>query len=83
MTIIAMPGVMLPNDEGAPDLPGQGRYIAIPSGATARLNVIRMQTETFSDVSLAPAPRIPFEDDDSPLHYEKNMAIYGKDAFYP
>jgi PKD repeat protein len=83
MTVIAMPGVMLPNDEGAPDLPGQGRYIAIPSGATARLNVIRMQTETFSDVSLAPAPRIPFEDDDSPLHYEKNMAIYGKDAFYP
>jgi len=83
MTVVTMPGVLLPNDEGAPDLPGHGRYIAIPAGATARLNVVRMQTETYSDIMLAPAPRIPFEDDDSPLHYEKNMAIYGEDAFYP
>jgi PKD repeat protein len=83
MAVINMPGVLLPNDEGAPNLPGQGRYIAMPVGATAKLNIVSMQTETFSNIEVAPSPRIPFEDDDSPLHYEKNMEIYGQNAFYP
>jgi len=83
MTVINMPGIMLPNDEGAPNLPGDGRYIAIPAGATAKLNVIRMQVETYQNINMAPSPRIPFENDDSPLHYEKNMDIYGTNAFYP
>ncbi|MCD4725076.1 MAG: T9SS type A sorting domain-containing protein [Bacteroidales bacterium] len=83
MTVINMPGILLPNDEGAPNLPGAGRYIAMPVGATAKLNIVSMQTETYSNIEIAPSPRIPFEDDDSPLHYEKNMEIYGQNAFYP
>jgi PKD repeat protein len=83
MTVVNMPGVFLPNDEGAPNIPGEGRYIAMPSGAEARLNIVNMRAETFSNIEVAPSPRIPFEDDDSPLHYEKNMAIYGQNAFYP
>ncbi|MEN8223791.1 MAG: C25 family cysteine peptidase [Bacteroidota bacterium] len=83
MTVINMPGVFLPNDEGAPNLPGEGRYIAIPAGATASLNIKSMRTETYSNIEVAPSPRIPFEDDDSPLYYEKNMEIYGQDALYP
>ena len=35
MSMLTMPGVMLPNEAGAPDLPGGARYIAIPQGATA------------------------------------------------
>ena len=76
MTVINMPGILLPNDEGAPNLPGQGRYIAVPLGASAKLNIKSMLTETFSNIEMAPAPRIPFEDDPSPLHYEKNMVAY-------
>ena len=83
MTVINMPGVMLPNDEGAPNLPGKGRFVAMPVGASAKLNIISMQFETFQNIEVAPSPRIPFEDDDGPLHYEKNMAIYGQNAFYP
>ena len=83
MTVINMPGSMLSNDEGAPNLPGEGRYVAMPLGATAKLNIISMQVETFQNIEMAPAPRIPFEDDDSPLYYEKNMTIYGQNAFYP
>ena len=83
MTVINMPGIMLPNDEGAPNLPGEGRYIAMPVGASAKLNIINMQVETFQNIEMAPSPRIPFENDDSPLHYEKNIAIYGQNAFYP
>ena len=83
MMVINMPGVLLPGDEGTPNLPGQGRYFAMPVGATAKLNIKSMRIETFSNIEVAPAPRIPFEDDASPLHYEKNMEIYGQDAFYP
>lgn len=83
MSVINMPGVLLPNDEGAPNLPGQGRYIAMPAGATARLEIKSMRVETFQNIEVGPAPRIPFEDDDSPLFYEENMAIYGQNAFYP
>ena len=39
MQTITMPGVMLPNDAGAPNLPGLGRFIALPEGATARLEI--------------------------------------------
>ena len=31
MNVISMPGVMLPNEAGAPDLPGSARYIALPA----------------------------------------------------
>ena len=83
MSAVVMPNVFLPNDEGAPDLPGESRMIAIPSGATAKLNIISMRTETITGVNIAPAPRIPVESDDSPLHYEKNARIYDQDRFYP
>ena len=33
MKAVQLPGHFLPNNEGAPDLPGSGRYIAIPQGA--------------------------------------------------
>ncbi|HSG67946.1 MAG TPA: C25 family peptidase propeptide domain-containing protein, partial [Bacteroidales bacterium] len=83
MTAVIMPGVFLPNDEGAPNLPGESRMIAVPLGATAKLNIKAMRTETFSNINIAPAPRIPLESDNSPLYYEKNMAIYGQNAYYP
>ncbi|MBM3436628.1 MAG: hypothetical protein FJY07_10485, partial [Bacteroidetes bacterium] len=35
MKNIELPGHFLPNDEGAPNLPGSGRYLTIPQGSTA------------------------------------------------
>ncbi len=83
MNIIQLPGHFLPNDEGAPDLPGNGRYIAVPQGAVPVLNIISMDVETIQNVDLAPAPRIPLDTEKGPLHYEKNAKIFSKDAFYP
>nr|NQU94419.1 hypothetical protein [Bacteroidota bacterium] len=80
---IILSGNMLPNDEGAPDLPGTSRYIAVPQGATARLVINDYRMEVIKDVDMAPAPRIPLDTDDSPLHYEKNQDIFSTDAFYP
>ncbi|MCD4698581.1 MAG: hypothetical protein K8S16_20320, partial [Bacteroidales bacterium] len=83
MDEIGLPGTFLPNDEGAPNLPGQGRFIAIPEGATAIVEIVSYQTETFSGIKMAPAPRIPWETETGPLEYNKDQNIYLENAFYP
>jgi hypothetical protein len=80
---IELPGNFLPNDEGMPDLPGSGRYLAIPQGATASVRITRMQTETLRNVNLAPAPRIPKTTENGPLFYAKNQSVYNSNALYP
>jgi hypothetical protein len=83
MKQLALPGNFLPNDEGAPDLPGMGRYIAIPQGVTAIYEITASRIENYKDVNIAPAPRIPKVTDKGPLVYNKDMKIYSRDAFYP
>ena len=80
---IELPGHFLPNDEGAPDLPGKGRFIAIPQGATAHLNVLASRVETLQNINISPAPRIPFTTDEGPLEYSKDPDIWNANAFYP
>ncbi len=83
MMNLELPGVFLPNDAGAPNLPGTGRYIAIPQGAKANLKILSYRTETFNNVDLAPAPRIPWDTEEGPLDYSKDMTIYSANEFYP
>ncbi|KPJ51667.1 hypothetical protein AMJ39_09515, partial [candidate division TA06 bacterium DG_24] len=80
---VAVSGIFLPNDEGAPNLPGTGRFIAIPQESSARVRILASRTEVFHDVNLAPAPPIPLDTDDSPPVYEKDPAIYDVNAYYP
>ncbi|MCX7785298.1 MAG: C25 family cysteine peptidase [candidate division WOR-3 bacterium] len=83
MKTYGVPGIFLPNDEGAPSLQGTGRYIAIPQGATAKATIIETRKEVYHNIEVAPAPKIPLETDTSPLRYVKNMEIYGKNEYYP
>jgi hypothetical protein len=83
MKAVHIPGVFLPNDEGAPDLPGTSRFIAMPEGARATFEVLGVRTETFENVEIAPAFRIPKGNEDAPLFYNKNEKIYKANAFYP
>ena len=83
MKNISLPGSFLFNDEGYPNLPGNGRYIAIPQGAVAHLTISGSRMETIQGLDIVPAPRIPKETESGPLHYEKNPQIYNKNAFYP
>lgn len=76
-------GNLLPNDEGMPDLPGIGRYFAIPNNAKVQLELISSRTETIKNVQIAPAPRIPLDTETGPLSYTKNINVYSNDAFYP
>lgn len=83
MSELSLPGSFLFNDEGCPNLPGNGRLIAIPQGSVPKLRIVSIRTETIHDINLIPAPRIPKENEDGPLFQEKNMAIYNTNAFYP
>ncbi|MCF8307568.1 MAG: T9SS type A sorting domain-containing protein [Bacteroidales bacterium] len=83
MKDIQLPGHYLPNDEGAPNLPGKGRYIAVPENAEVELNITDKRKEVIENVKIAPAPRIPKENEVGPLEYNKDEKIYNKDAFYP
>jgi len=80
---LSVPGILLPNDAGAPNLPGTGRFIAMPTGATAILEIVDFRSQTMQGIKIGPAPVIPKENDDSPLKYEKNPDIYNTNAFYP
>ena len=80
---LELPGTFLPNDEGYPDLPAQSRYIMIPQGATASVTVKNARIETYKNINLSPAPRIPLDTEKGELQYEKNAEVYATNAFYP
>ncbi len=83
MKDISLPGSFLFNNEGAPDLPGNGKLIAIPQGSRPLFEIISSRTEVLHGVEIAPAPRIPKDDENVPLDYIKNEEIYSRNAFYP
>ena len=83
MMTVNVPGMMLPNDAGSPDLPGLGSYIAVPNGAEASVRIVSSRTETISGHDLTPAFRIPLETETGPLEYIKDDEIYSRNAFYP
>jgi len=82
-TALTLSGVPLPGDEGAPNLPGFGRMLAVPAGATPRLEVTLGNSHVISDIDVLPSPDVPFESSDEPLQYIRDTAIYGADAPYP
>jgi hypothetical protein len=83
MKHITLANHFLPGDEGMPDLPGSGRYIAVPQGATAVLHVKSVRKEIYRGINISPAPRIPKDNEKGPLDYNRNSRAYSNDAFYP
>ena len=76
-------GITLPANPGEPNLPAFSRFVAVPNGATAHIEMGYRSANTIQDVDLLPAAPIKFDTDDSPNTYEKNLSIYNKNAFYP
>jgi hypothetical protein len=83
MQEISLEGIFLPNGEGAPNLPTISKYIAIPQGAVASIEIINTRKESFQNIVMAPAPRIPLETERGPLQYNRDLSIYSKNDFYP
>lgn len=83
MSEIAIKGIILPNNEGCPNIPVESRMLAIPQGATATLNVVRADQQVIKNVNIAPALRIQPENEEPVMDYKKDPKIYSKNAFYP
>ena len=50
MSEITISAITLPNNPGCPNLPTESRFIAIPQGAKATLNVVSYETEIIRNV---------------------------------
>jgi hypothetical protein len=83
MEKITVEGSFLPNNEGAPDLPVINRYVAVPQGATVKLNVTNSRVEKLNNINISPAARIPLDTEKGPLDYKKNNEIYSQNSMYP
>lgn len=83
MAEISISSITMPNDAGCPNLPVESRMMAIPQGAKATLRVVRAESETIRNVNIAPALRIQSENEEPDMNYVKDMAVYGKNAYYP
>lgn len=77
--VIEMPGQFLPNKVGSPDLPSMAEYFEVPQGMEAIYKVLSYQTETYSNVNLAPTPEM----NGNASSYSKDVAIYSMNKFYP
>ena len=76
-------GIALPANAGDPNLPSFSRFVAVPNGATAHIEMGYHSMTTIQNVDLLAAAPIKFDTDDSPDTHEKNMDVYGRNAFYP
>ncbi|MFC1573204.1 C25 family cysteine peptidase, partial [Candidatus Eisenbacteria bacterium] len=83
MHSVRLPGSLLPNNPGAPNLPGMGRIVAIPAGASVSIDIVSVETQTYTGLDIAPARPIQKETDPLVLRYEKDPAIYGRNEYYP
>ena len=83
MSEILISAITLPNNAGCPNLPTESRFIAIPKGATAKLNVVSYEKEVIQNVNIAPALRIQAETEEPDMNYVKDKKVYCTNANYP
>ena len=82
MHTIMMKGITAPNEYGMPDLPTFSRFIAIPQGAKAVVEVRSTRGERMSGINIAPSVGTQCENEvDRPLL--KDRTCYATDALYP
>lgn len=76
-------GIHLPAQSGAPNIPIECHYIAIPNGASVRIGEVNVTSQTILNVDLLAAPPLLLETDTTPITYEKDSSIYFTNAYYP
>ena len=82
MHTIATKGIVCPNEYGLPDLPTFNRFIAIPQGAKATVEVGARGIEHMTGINIAPSIGSQCEHD-TDRHYQKDTRCYSTNAFYP
>ena len=79
---ITTTGIITPNEYGLPNLPTFNRFIAIPQGAKAVVEVKTTRNERMTGINIAPSQGSQAENDPVPP-LKKDKKTYSIDAFYP
>ena len=82
MHTISTKGIVAPNDYGQPNLPTFNRFIAIPQGARAVVEVRTSRNEGMTGINIAPSFGSQCENDEQPP-FHKNSKTYGTVGLYP
>ena len=82
MHTIAAKGIVMPNDYGQPDLPTFNRFIAIPQGAKAIVEIRTTRDEVLSGINIAPSDGSQCEND-AERPFFKDPKVYSRNSFYP
>lgn len=80
---IILKGQFAPNAEGHPNLPVVNRYVAIPQGATVKLQVKENASTTLTGIDLLPAAPLQTDLDEGLPQLRWNSQIYSKNADFP
>ena len=79
---IAAKGIVMPNDYGLPELPTFNRFIAIPQGARAILEVRTTRNEILQGINIAPSIGSQCEND-AERPFFRDPRVYASNSFYP
>ena len=82
MHTITAKGIVMPNDYGKPDLPTFNRFIAIPQGAKAFVEVSTRRDEIITGINIAPSDGSQCEND-AELPFFKDPKVYASNNLYP
>ena len=82
MHTIATKAIVMPNDYGLPTLPTFNRFIAIPQGAKAIVEVSTTRDELLSDINIMPSVGSQAENDPERPFF-RDPKVYTANSFYP
>ena len=82
MHSITTKGIVVPNEYGQPALPSFNRFIAIPQGAKAIVEVRTTRDEVLSGINIVPSVGSQAENDPD-LSFFKDPKVYSANAFFP
>jgi hypothetical protein len=82
MHSIATKGIVVPNEYGLPALPTFNRFIAIPQGAKAIVDVRISRDEHIMGINISPSEGSWCENDPEPPFF-KDPKVYSLNCFYP
>ena len=80
---IVMKNGFAPQAEGLPNLPFENRYIAVPQGATVRMEVREKGTQSLHDIELLPAPPVQRNAAKGQPTLRRDPSVFGQDANFP
>ena len=75
-------GIVIPNDYGLPALPTFNRFIAIPQGAKAVVEVSTTRDERMTGINIAPSVGSQCENDPERPFY-RDTKVYTRNSLYP